>query len=741
MMTKEKRGISLIVLIITMVVIIILATAIIVTLAKTEIIGNASWATWLSNYRAVEEAERLYENSMVFDIHYKEKVYGITNEEVTPSSTLLKTIKKLHSDEYEAELYYIDMEKIGIGNITSEYALDKKDGKIYDIKGHKKGDYIYHVPEIKIVTIQDTEAPGDFSIQAKYDEDTGKITVTVGEVVDNLSTAFTYEYCIQKVIVNNQTQEVTNDGEAKIIKTSKNIYQSDVLEDGTYQVYVNVYDEEGNVKKSTNTETLIAQIVLPDIYVSITGSDDTGDGSKENPYATVSKAIDSAVDGNKIFIAAGTYELEPMVESSYAGLGIYDMSKGLEIYGENEKTILIYDGAKTTKRDGCAMQLSNANTTVRNLTYIFAPSSSTNNYSRAIFRWCAGTVENVFFRIVGSYKASYLYYNDQTTANNVKNCSFYHDLGAVFSSYSGKSNFKNIATNVTPDGTNTNVITKSFGEISDHVLKLIKNSYEDEEINQNQVGVFYGDYAWEYNEINVEERTDTIYVSTSGNDYIGIGSEENPYATISKAIFSASDGDKIFITAGTYELEPMYVNTYASVGIYDKGKTLEIYGENEKTVLIFDGSTSSQRDGSAIRIKNTTKIRNLTYVFKPKSATYAYSRAIFWVSAGTVENVFFRISGSYKASYLYYNDQTTPTNVKNCTFFHDLGAVFSNYSGTCNFTNIATNVTTNGTNTNVITESFGSSSTTLSDLINASKENTNFVSNQVGVFYGDYAWE
>ena len=103
--------------------------------------------------------------------------------------------------------------------------------------------------------------------------------------------------------------------------------------------------------------------------------------------------------------------------------------------------------------------------------------------------------------------------------------------------------------------------------------------------------------------------------------------------------------------------------------------------------------------------------------------------------------MFFRISGSNTAAYLYYNDQSTPTNVINCTFFHDLGSVDSNYSGKCNFTNIATNVTTNGTNTNVVTESFGDASTSLSDLINASKVNENFVSNQVGVYYGENAWE
>lgn len=180
---------------------------------------------------------------------------------------------------------------------------------------------------------------------------------------------------------------------------------------------------------------------------------------------------------------------------------------------------------------------------------------------------------------------------------------------------------------------------------------------------------------------------------------------------------------------------------YSENGIHDQGKTLEIYGENEKTILIYDDSTTSKRDGSAIALENeNSKVRNLTYVFKPKAGSN-YNKAIFCWSNGTIENVFFRISGSNKASYLYYNDQSTATNVINCTFFHDLGSVDPNYTGKCNFINIATNVTTNGTNTNVITEVFGDSSVPLSDLINASKENEKFISNQVGVYFGENSWK
>ncbi len=258
------------------------------------------------------------------------------------------------------------------------------------------------------------------------------------------------------------------------------------------------------------------------------------------------------------------------------------------------------------------------------------------------------------------------------------------------------------------------------------------------------------------NEVIIETPKKIIYVGMDGDDTTGDGTELKPYASIEKAIEVAHNGEKIHIQAGTYNLKPMYSgvsdnsagagglqDNYALAGITDKNKKLEIYGENEKTILIYDGTLCSTRDAPAIFLWNKESvIRNITYVFKPKSGE-TYTKAIFRWCNGTVYNVFFRISGDNKASYLYYNNQTATgsNNVINCTFFHDLGAVDENYSGSCNFTNIATNVNTIGTNTNVITQNFGSATSSILELLENSKENEAFISNQVGVYYGTYAWK
>ena len=250
-------------------------------------------------------------------------------------------------------------------------------------------------------------------------------------------------------------------------------------------------DTIGSETPSTTSEVQKDRV---DICVSTTGNDETGDGTKDKPYATLAKAINMAGSGQSIYVMAGTYKLKPMTLSSYTEPGIYDQGKALEIFGDNEKTILEYDGSETTKRDGAAFQITNKNTLVRNLTYVYYPKSGS-NYQRSIFRWCDGRVENVFFRICGANSAAYLYYNGGGSLR-VKNCTFFHDTGSFEKRYSGSATFTNIATNVATDGTEKNVIVDSFGTKETELADLINNSKTNENFTENSAGVYYGEYSW-----------------------------------------------------------------------------------------------------------------------------------------------------------------------------------------------------------------------------------------------------
>ncbi len=132
-------------------------------------------------------------------------------------------------------------------------------------------------------------------------------------------------------------------------------------------------------------------------------------------------------------------------------------------------------------------------------------------------------------------------------------------------------------------------------------------------------------YSWDkLVEIKIENDKVTeyngniLYVATNGDDTTGNGSQENPYATIGKAVEQASDEDKIFVKEGTYNVALKYIDRYSSYAIYDNNKKICIYGENEKTVLICDGTNVSTRDSALFCLKNqNSTVRNLTTIYYP----------------------------------------------------------------------------------------------------------------------------
>ena len=59
-------------------------------------------------------------------------------------------------------------------------------------------------------------------------------------------------------------------------------------------------------------------------YISNAGSDDTGDGSEDNPFETIQQGIESSIDGDTVLVEPGDY-----CEFDYSGKNIFVTSKYL----------------------------------------------------------------------------------------------------------------------------------------------------------------------------------------------------------------------------------------------------------------------------------------------------------------------------------------------------------------------------------------------------------------------------
>ena len=117
----------------------------------------------------------------------------------------------------------------------------------------------------------------------------------------------------------------------------------------------------------------------------------------------------------------------------------------------------------------------------------------------------------------------------------------------------------------------------------------------------------------------------TLYVTTTGDDVIGDGTQTKPWQTIQHAIDQAHDGDTIKVSAGTYE-ENLVID----------GKRITLQGESRDTTIIqvYSGF-------AAITISNVIdgKISGFTIdlMIAPKYAGIYAENAVFEISNNIIE--------------------------------------------------------------------------------------------------------
>ncbi len=127
----------------------------------------------------------------------------------------------------------------------------------------------------------------------------------------------------------------------------------------------------------------------------------------------------------------------------------------------------------------------------------------------------------------------------------------------------------------------------------------------------------------------------TWYVSTSGDDVTGNGSQANPYKTINKAIQAASAGDEIIIAAGTY---PETSQTWVDIELL---KSLKLVGAGSgQTIVEF----SAKQHGMEIRpdATGTVWIEGISFTKNSSNAKSADWAVLVGETGGTFSSITFK---------------------------------------------------------------------------------------------------
>lgn len=193
------------------------------------------------------------------------------------------------------------------------------------------------------------------------------------------------------------------------------------------------------------------------INISPNGNDGTGDGSVNNPYKTLGKAINTSVSGDAIFFMKGNHYL---TNSEVYGTGIIS-SNGL--FSDNGKDLIIYSDMIST-RIFCTYTTSNPMSyegryyvfTIRGVSKIINLNlelnypSNNDSYQNSIFVWCNGKaiISNNIIRIINTAGTPSLFYDNSGQKTTISNNVIYFNSKGYSRNYSGNpvfiDNYSNI---------------------------------------------------------------------------------------------------------------------------------------------------------------------------------------------------------------------------------------------------------------------------------------------------------
>jgi hypothetical protein len=228
------------------------------------------------------------------------------------------------------------------------------------------------------------------------------------------------------------------------------------------------------------------------------------------------------------------------------------------------------------------------------------------------------------------------------------------------------------------------------------------------------------------------------YVSKTGNDSTGNGSEGNPYLTINKAISVSGNGSAIVVGAGTYSETNNDSVSYGEQMVYETN-SVSIIGVPGETIWQ-ESANIGRRDNHVFGMSNSgCKIYGFIFKRNNEGRTNNYSNAIWGYAAsatyGEVYNcVIQEINANGQMSHVYDNSSSGGGKLYNCTI------VASNWQApyTCGATNVTQDTALTSSNTFSLCGT--STNNTNGATIDGNYYLTNKSNSTYGVYSGTYAW-
>ncbi|ADC46830.1 adhesin-like protein [Methanobrevibacter ruminantium M1] len=496
--------------------------------------------------------------------------------------------------------------------------------------------------------------------------------------------------------------------------------------DGTYLVSASSTNLLNPILKTG--VLIITPLMNKELYVSTGGSDETGDGTEVNPYATLKKAMDEAVAfNNTIHVAEGVYAIDTALEIdtntaivNIVGSGentVFDMNNEINFINTISANSIIelkdltLANAKSPANAKGGFITNLGNLTVNNVNFINSTANNgaairssgnlsvTDSYfentvasSNGGAIWSNGgnnyVLNSIFNKTSASnyggalYSRNYLYIKDNTfidtSASAAKNIYVQSKVeGGVVLTVMDNSTWTISTSSVTFNATltdeNNDPIYASNIPVSFYLdgIKVASSSINGEKVTANANLKMNGEHIASASlgtaeDITVKTATVSfvndavahdVYVSANGDDETGNGTQENPYAHISKALTVVESLNGV--------IHIMTNLTNVPVNSIDGFYNLTIMGENNE--IFIKNSTS----GFVMLNSGSLNLLNLRFTEANYPTYFIFTRAGSSLSLEncSYENVYYPKDGYYP---VFIDSSSDFLSLKNCKVINNV---------------------------------------------------------------------